>query len=79
MAAKNLNVPASRIREHRWNPPLNYRIGRLSYLSSDQEAYFVSLLKLLSEYGFDVTKDLALQLTTEYFQSLYLTITPSTE
>ena len=76
VAAKTFKVPASTIREHRRNPTLNHRIGRPSYLSSDQEAHFVSLLKLLPEYGFDVTKDLALQLATEYFQSLYLTSTP---
>ena len=76
VAAKTFKVPASTIREHRRNPPFNHRIGRPSYLSPDQEAHFVSLLKLLPEYGFDVTKDLALQLATEYFQSLYLTSTP---
>ena len=74
--AKTFKVPASTIREHRRNPPLNHRIGRPSYLALDQETHFVSLLKLLPEYGFDVTKDLALQLITEYFQSLYLTSTP---
>ena len=76
VAAKTFKVLASTIREHRRNPPLNHRISRPSYLSSDQEAHFVSLLKLLPEYRFDVTKDLALQLATEYFQSLYLTSTP---
>ena len=76
VAAKTFKVPASTIREHRPNAPLNHRIGRPSYLSPDQEAHFVSLLKLLPEYGFYVTKDLALQLATEYFQSLYLTSTP---
>ena len=79
VTAKSSNVPASTICEHRRNPPLNYLVGLPSYSSPNQEVHFVSLLKLLPEYRFDVTKDLALQLATEYFQSFYLTITPGTE
>jgi hypothetical protein len=75
-ASIKFNVPASTIRQHRREPSLNFRAGRPSYLTSDQENHFGSLLKLLPDYGFDVTKDLALQLAAEYFQSLYITIQP---
>ena len=63
----------SKIRQHRREPNLNVRAGHPSYLTSDQENHFVSLLKLLPDYGFDVTKDLALQLSANYFKSLDLT------
>ncbi|CAF3056006.1 unnamed protein product [Rotaria sp. Silwood2] len=66
-AAIDFNVPASTIRQHRREPSLNIRTGRPSYLTSDQENHFVSLLKILPDYGFDVTKDLALQLAADYF------------
>jgi hypothetical protein len=71
-AAIKFNVPASTIRQHRCNPSLNPIVGRPSYLTPDQENYFVSLLKLLPDYGFAVTKDLALELATDYFSSLRL-------
>ena len=64
------NVPASTIRQHRRQPFLNGRRGRLSYLTPDQENYLVSLFKLLPDYGFEVTKDLALQLSLDYFNPL---------
>jgi hypothetical protein len=70
--AVKFNVPASTIRQHRREPSPNVRAGRPSYLSLEQENYFVSLLKLLPKYGFQVTKDLALQLAGDYFKSLDL-------
>jgi hypothetical protein len=78
-AAIKFNVPASTIRQHRRELSLNVRAGRPSYLTSDKENYFVSLLKLLPEYGFDVTKDLALQLAADYFKSLDLTTQPKSK
>ena len=80
VALKTFNVLASIIFEYQRNPPLNYRVGRPSCLSLNQEVHLVSSsLKLLPEYGFDVTKDLALQLIIDYFQPLYLIITPGTK
>lgn len=75
-AAIKFNVPASTIRQHRREPTLNIRVGRSSYLTTDQESYFVSLLQILPEYGFEVTKSLGLQLAAEYFESLGFTIQP---
>ncbi|CAM2709670.1 unnamed protein product [Rotaria socialis] len=72
-------VPASTIRQHRREPTLNIRAGRSSYLNSDEESHFVSLLELLPEYGFDVTKNLVLQMTAEYFESLKFTTQPGSK
>ena len=75
-AAIKFNVPASTIRQHRREPLLNARAGRPSHLTRDQENHFVSLLKLLPDYGFGVTKDLALQIGVDYFSSLGFTKKP---
>ncbi|CAF3360010.1 unnamed protein product [Rotaria socialis] len=75
-ASIEFKVPASTIRQHRREPTLNIRAGRSSYLNSDEESHFVSLLQLLPEYGFDVAKNLALQLAAEYFESLKFTTQP---
>jgi hypothetical protein len=69
-AAKKFNVPASTIRRHRRNPPLNARVGRPAYLTTDEEVYFISILKLLPDYGFHVTKDVVLELANDYCRSL---------
>ena len=76
MAAKLFQVPASTIRRHRQKPSINSRIGRPNYLNFEEEAYFVSILQLLPEYGFSVTSDVALQLAAEYFESLKLSHRP---
>lgn len=78
-AAIKFGIPASTIRQHRREPSLNTRAGRPSYLTSDQENHFVALLKLLPDYGFDVTNDLALQLATDYFKSLDFEIQPGSK
>lgn len=78
-ASKKYNVPASTIREHRRKPSLNIRAGRPLYLTSDQENHLVFLLKLLPDYGFEVTKDVALQLSADYFKSLDLAVHPGTK
>lgn len=75
-AAKKYNVPASTIRRHRRNPSLKVGAGRPAYLSIDEEAHFVSILKLLPEYGFHVTKNIALDLANDYCRSLCLSHKP---
>lgn len=78
-ASINFNVPASTIRQHRREPSLNIRTGRPSYLTPDQETYLVSLLQLIPDYGFEITKDLALQIAGDYFKSLNFTIQPGSK
>ncbi|CAF3619042.1 unnamed protein product [Rotaria socialis] len=78
-ASIEFKVPASTIRQHRRESTLNIRAGRSSYLNSNEESHFVSLLQLLPEYGFDVTKTLALQLAAEYFESLEFTTQPGSK
>ena len=75
-AAKLYNVPASTIRRHRRGPSVRSRIGRPSYLSNTEENYFVALLQLLPDYGFPVTCDVALKLSSDYFKSLGLSDNP---
>jgi hypothetical protein len=62
------NIPAGTIPEHRREPCITVRMGRLSYFTSDQATHFVSLLELLPRYGFDLAGDPALQLAAEYCQ-----------
>ncbi|CAM4850172.1 unnamed protein product, partial [Rotaria magnacalcarata] len=75
-AAIKYNVPASSIRPHHREPNLNLHAGRSPYLSSTEETHFVSLLQLLPEYGFEITRSTALELAAEYFASLGLTMLP---
>jgi hypothetical protein len=75
-ASIKFNVPASTIRQHRRQTNLNNRAGRPSYLTSIQEDHFVSLLELLPDYGFEITKDVALELAADYFHSLNINIKP---
>ncbi|CAF1296165.1 unnamed protein product [Rotaria magnacalcarata] len=72
-------VPASTIRQQHREPTLNIRAGRISYLNSDEESHFVSLMHLLPEYGFDATKNIVLQLAAEYFGSLEFTTQPGSK
>ena len=76
LAGKLYNIPASTIRRHRRNPFLRNRIGRPSYLSSNEESYFVSMLQLLPEIGFQITSEVALRLAKDYFESLNLSDNP---
>ena len=78
-ASIKFNIPASTIREHRREPCINLRVGRPSYFTSYQEIHFVYLLKLLPDYGFDLTRDLALQLAAEYSQCLGLALSPGSK
>ena len=78
-AAKTFNVPASTIRRHRLNAVIRPRIGRPSYFSDDQESYFVSILQLLPDYGFKVSRDVALELAKEYCLSLGLNHCPGSK
>ncbi|CAF1569444.1 unnamed protein product [Adineta steineri] len=75
-AATKHPVPASTIRRHRRNPLLKARIGRPSYLTNDEEMYFVSLLKLLPDYGFRASREVVLQLANDYCKSLGLSHQP---
>ncbi|CAF4160595.1 unnamed protein product [Rotaria sordida] len=75
-AANFYHVPASTIRRHRRNRSLRSRIGRPSYLSSNEESYFVALLQLLPDFGFPITCDVALKLANDYFKSLGLSDNP---
>lgn len=77
-ASIKFHVPASTIRQHRRNPFLNIRAGRPSYLTLEQENHLVSLLKL-PDYTFDATKDVALELAADYFQSLNINIKPGSK
>ncbi|CAF2237743.1 unnamed protein product [Rotaria magnacalcarata] len=72
-------VPASTIRQQHREPTLSIRAGRISYLNSDEESHFVSLMHLLPEYGFDATKNIVLQLAAEYFGSLEFTTQPGSK
>ena len=51
-AAIEFNVPASTIRHHRRKPPVNIRIGRPSYITSDQEKHFVFSVETSSRLWF---------------------------
>ncbi|CAF4587878.1 unnamed protein product [Rotaria magnacalcarata] len=75
-AAKLYNVPASTIRRHRRNRSLKNRIGRLSYLTTSEESYFVALLQLLPDFGIQPTGEVALKLANDYFKSLGLSDNP---
>ena len=75
-ASKKFNVPASTIRRHRQNPLLRVNAGRPAYLTTDEELHFVSILKLLPNYGFHITKEKALELAHDYCRSLGLTHQP---
>ncbi|CAF1993259.1 unnamed protein product [Rotaria magnacalcarata] len=70
------NVPASAIQRHRRNSSLRNQIGRPSYLSTTEESYFVAVLQLLPDFGFQITPAVALKLATDYFKSLGLSDNP---
>lgn len=78
-ASDKFHVPASTIREHRRMPGLNARRGRPSYLTIAQEEHFISLLKLLPDYGFDVDKETTVELAVDYFNSLKISGKPGTK
>ena len=52
------------------------KTGLLSYLTITEESYFVALLALLPDYGFQVTYDVALQLANDYCKLLGLSSNP---
>jgi hypothetical protein len=76
-AGKIFHVPASTIRRHRRDDSLNDRVGRPTYLTNEQESYFVSMLQLLPQYGFHTTGEVALKLANDYCRSLKLSHQPS--
>jgi hypothetical protein len=75
-AARKFNVPASTIRRHRRVLSLKDRVGRPSYLTNEEEKYFVSIVQLLPDYGFNASREIALQLATDYCLSLGLSHHP---
>ncbi|CAM4850763.1 unnamed protein product [Rotaria magnacalcarata] len=75
-ASKSFNVPERTIRSHRQNKLIKIGAGRNRYLNDQQEDYLVSLFKLLPEYGFRITANVALQLSTDYFKSIGLSYKP---
>lgn len=75
-AAKKFNVPASTIRRHRLYGTSQSHMGRPGYLTVDQESYFVSILQALPDYGFKVTRDVALRLINDYCKSIGLKHSP---
>lgn len=75
-ASKKFNIPSSTIRRHRLHGMIRAEVGRPSYLNDEQESYFVSTLQLLPDYGFRVTRDVALGLAKDYCRSLGLKHSP---
>lgn len=75
-AFKAFNVPARTIRSHRQTPSQKYGAGRHRYLNDEQEDYLLSLIKLLPEYGFTITNDVALQLAAEYMKLIGSSFVP---
>jgi hypothetical protein len=75
-AARIYNVPERTIRAHRQMPLLKIGAGRSRYLTDDQENYLVSLFQVLPDFGFSLTADIALKITSEYMKSLGLSNGP---
>ncbi len=66
-ASKTFKIPARTIRSHRQTLSQKYGAGRHRYLNDEQD-YLLSLIKLLPDYDFTVTSDVALQLAAEYIK-----------
>lgn len=75
-AAKKFNVPERTIRAHRQLPLQRIGAGRSRYLNDKQENYLVSLFQILPEYGFEITTDVALKISSDYMDSLGLKVQP---
>ncbi len=58
--AKKCNAPATTIRRHRCDRTWKPRIGRPAYLKIDEESYLVSILQLLPDGGFNLSREVAL-------------------
>ena len=71
-AAKRFYVPASTIRRHDRDYSLIASVGRPAYLTIDEEAYFVSILRLFPAYSFNASKEIFSQLANDYYLSLGL-------
>jgi hypothetical protein len=67
-ASKAFKIPTRTIRSPRQAPSQKYGTGRHHYLNDEQEDYLLSLIKVLPEYGFTLTNDVALQLAIEYIK-----------
>ncbi|CAF4710170.1 unnamed protein product [Rotaria socialis] len=76
VASNEFNVPERTIRAHRQKPDQKIGGGRPRYLNDEQEDYLVSLFKLLPEFGFTITANVALKLSNEYFKSIGLSFVP---
>ena len=75
-AAKRHHVSDRTVRSHRQNPGQKYGAGRPRYLDDDQEQHLVALYKLLPEYGFSATADVAGKLAGDYMRSIGLSSLP---
>ncbi|CAF5006493.1 unnamed protein product [Rotaria sp. Silwood1] len=71
-ASKHFKVPERTIRSHRQNPEQKFGGGRYRCLNNEQEDFLLSIFKLLPEYGFTITADVAFKLSNEYFKSIGL-------
>jgi hypothetical protein len=69
-ASTEFEVPARTIRSHRQAPSQKIGAGRHRYLNDEQAEHLVSLFKLLPDFGFTVSADVALQLAGEYMKSI---------
>jgi hypothetical protein len=74
--AKKRNVPASTIRRHHCDRTWKPRIGRPAYLTIDEKSYVVSILQLLPDCSFNLSREVALQLANDYCQSFGSTYYP---
>ncbi|CAF3876203.1 unnamed protein product, partial [Rotaria sp. Silwood1] len=68
--------PERTIRSRRQNPSQKFGDGRYRYLNKEQEDFLLSTFKLLPEYGFTITADVAFKLSNEYFKSIGLSFKP---
>jgi hypothetical protein len=75
-ASTEFEVPARTIRSHRQAPLQKIGAGRHRYLNDEQAEHLVSLFKLLPDFGFTVSADVALQLAGEYMKSIGISSVP---
>ena len=74
--SKILNVPERTIRSHRQNPSQKIGAGRHRYLDDEQERCLASFFKLLPEYGFPLSYDVAMKVASDCMKSIGLSVQP---
>jgi hypothetical protein len=75
-AAKRFNVPERTVRAHRQMPLQKIGAGRRRYLNDDQENHLVLLFQVLPDYGFALTADIAIKISSDYMKSLGIAAEP---